>query len=292
MRITEAMTLNTVLESESGAAQRMATLSAQAGSGVRVAEPSDDPAAYASIVQQDAQIGIVQARQSAAKVSGDDLNLAESTLDQASTLVQQAQAIAVEGANGTQSATSRAALGKQVDGLRSQLLALANARGSSGYLFGGTETTSPPFDASATFVGNDNQRQIEVADGVFAVSNASGAQAFTAAGGRDVFADLQTLSTALSTNNESVIQSSVDDLGTSFNQVLSARVDAGERAGRLQSASDVMTGALSQLQTSLSNTASADPATTFSNLQAAQLAYQQAVQVNQNVLSSAFAKNS
>src|SRR5579859_7582308 len=104
MRITESMSLNTVLQSESTASQRMALLSGQASSGLRVSQPSDDPAAFGSLVQQDAQIGIVTARQSAASLAAGNLSLAENTLDQASTLVQQAQSIAVEAENGTQSA--------------------------------------------------------------------------------------------------------------------------------------------------------------------------------------------
>ncbi len=290
MRITNAMTLNSVLQSEQGAQERMARLSGQAASGLRVQQPSDDPAAYSSIVQQDAQIGVVTARQSAASIAAGNLNLAESTLDQASTLVQQAQSIAVEAANGTQSAGSRASSAAQVDALRQQLIGLANTRGSTGYLFGGTKTTTAPFDSSATFVGNDGTTQVEIADGVLASSNASGAQAFTAAGGRDVFADLQALSTALSSNNTAGIQSSITSLQSSYGQVLAARVDAGERAGRLQSAGDAMTSALTQMQVNRANVADIDAPTTFSNLQAAQLAFQQAIQVNQQVLSTAFAK--
>src|SRR5947207_2621536 len=146
MRITEQMTLNTVLQSESGAAQRMARLSGQAASGLRVQSPSDDPAAYASLVQQDAQIGVVTARQ-------------------------------------------------------------------------------------------------------------------TAAGGRDVFADLQALSTALANNDTAGIQTAIGSLGSSYNQVLSARVDAGERAGRLQSAGDAMSSALTQMQVSRAGVADIDAPT-------------------------------
>lgn len=291
MRITESMTLNTVMQSESTASQRMAALSAQASSGLRISQPSDDPTGFASLVQQDAQIGTVTARQSAAKLAAGNLNLAESTLDQASTLVQQAQSVAVEAANGTQTAATRADSAKQVDALRSQLLALANTQGSNGYLFGGTKTTTPPFDSSANFVGNDSTTQVEVATSVLAASNASGAQAFTAAGGRDVFGDLQALSTALSSNDTAGIQSSIDNLTTSFDQVVSARVDAGERAGRLSSASTAMSTALTQMQINRSNVADADAPSTFSNLEAAQLAYQQAISVNQNVLQAAFAKS-
>jgi flagellar hook-associated protein 3 FlgL len=291
MRITEGMTLNGVLQSESVAAQRMNRLSNQASTGVAVSEPSDDPAAYASIVDRNAQIATVQARSSAASVAAGDLNMAEGTLDQAGTLMSQASQIAIEAGNGTMSATDRANAAKQVDSITQEMVSLANAKGSSGYLFGGTKNNAPPFDASGNFTGNDGVTHVEVADGVLATSNANGAAAFTAEGGRNVFADLQSLSTALSGNDLTGIQGAVKNLAADQTQLISARVDAGERAGRLTSASATMTSALTQMQVSLSSVQDADAATTFSNLQAAQNAYQQALQVNKQVLSVALQAN-
>ena len=287
MRITESMTLNTVLAGESRASQRLAQLEGMASSGLRVTQPSDDPAAFASIVQRDAGISTIQGRSSAATTAAGDLDLAGNALDQATTLLQKARAIAVAQSNGTQDAGTRADAAAQVDSLRQQLLALANTRGSSGYLFGGTATTTPPFDAAGNFSGNTGVTHVEIADGVLAVSNASGAQAFTAAGGRDVFADLQTLSTALSSNDPTTIQASIANLDASHGQVVAAEVDTGEHSDRLTSASDAMATALTQMQTSRASVADADIATTISNLQATQTAYQAALQVNKQILSLA-----
>jgi flagellar hook-associated protein 3 FlgL len=290
MRITESMTLNTVLAGESRASQRLAQLEGMASSGLRVTQPSDDPAAFASIVQRDAAISSMQGRSSTATTAAGDLDLAGNALDQATTLLQQARAIAVAQANGTQDAGARADAAAQVDSLRQQLLALANTRGSSGYLFGGTATSAPPFDATGTFTGNTGVTHVEIADGVLAVSNASGAQAFTAAGaagGRDVFADLQTLSTALTSNDPTTIEASIANLDASHGQLVAAEVDAGQHSERLTSASDAMTTALTQMQTSRATVADADIATTVSNLQATQTAYQAALQVNKQILSLA-----
>lgn len=290
MRITEAMSLNNVMEAESRASERLAQLTQMASSGLKVSQPSDDPAAYASIVQRDAQIATVQARSSAATTAAGDLDLAGNVLDQATTLMQQARALAVEGANGTQSAASLAGIATQVDSLRQQLIGLANTHGSNGYLFGGTKSNAPPFDASGNYLGNAGVTHVEIADGVLAVSNASGSQAFTAAGGRNVFADLQALSTALSTNNAAGIQASVANLDASHAQLLAAQVDTGERAGRLHSASSAMTAALTQMQTSLASVQDADEATTISDMQATQTAYEAALQVNKQILSLALAQ--
>jgi flagellar hook-associated protein 3 FlgL len=290
MRITESMSLNNVLEAESRASERLAQLTQMASSGLKVSQPSDDPSAYASIVQRDAQIETVKARSAAATTAAGDLDLAGNVLNQATTLMEQARALAVQGANGTQSASSRAAIASQVDSLRQQLIALANTQGSSGYLFGGTKSTTPPFDASGNYLGNAGVTHVEIADGVLAVSNASGSQAFTAAGGRDVFADLQALSSALSTNNPAAIQASVGNLDTSHAQLVASQVDTGERADRLHSASSAMTEALTQMQTSLASVQDADEAKTVSEMQATETAYQAALQVNKQILSLALAQ--
>jgi flagellar hook-associated protein 3 FlgL len=287
MRITETMTLNTVLQSESVAAQRMNQLSNEASSGLAVSQPSDDPAAYASIVTRTAQISLVQGRSEAVKVAAGDLNLAESTLDQAGTLMSEASQVAIEASNGTMTASDRANAATQVNSILQQMVSLANTKGSSGYLFGGTKNSTPPFDSSGNFSGNDSVTQVEVADGVLAVSNANGAAAFTAEGGTDVFSALQGLATALTSNDLTGIQSSVQTLSSAQTQLISARVDAGESAGRLTSAGDAMTNALTQMQISLGDVQDADSATTFSNLTASQNAYQQALQVNKQVLSMA-----
>ncbi len=290
MRITEAMNLNNVLEAEARVSERMAQLTQTASTGLRVTQPSDDPAAYASIVQRDAQIATIQARSSAASTAAGDLDLAGNTLDQATTLLQRAQAIAVEQANGTLDASNRADAAAEVDTLVQQLVGLANARGSSGFLFGGTKTTSPPFDSAGNYQGNSGVTHVEIADGVLAVSNANGVDAFNAPGGRNVFADLQALSSALKANDVPAIQASISGIVASHDQIVAAEVDTGERADRLHSAGDVMNAALTQLQVSRASVADADMASTLSNLQATQTSYQAALQVNKQILSLAMSQ--
>jgi flagellar hook-associated protein 3 FlgL len=289
MRITNQMMLTNALQSEATATDRMQLLSQQASTGLKVGQPSDDPAAWASIQQMSAQIGVVQARSSAATRAAGDLNLAEGTLDSASTLMTQAQSLAVEGSNGTESAASRASLADQVNSIIQQMVALANTRGSSGYLFGGTATNTPPVDSTATFQGNAGVTHVEIADGVLAVSNADGASAFSAAGGRDPFADLKALATALSSNDVAGVQGSIANIQASGAQILAARIDTGLSASRLTSAASVMGNTVTQLQLQSSNLSDADTASTLSNLTAAQTAYEAAIEVNKQVLSTSLA---
>lgn len=289
MRVTQEIMMNVAIASEDTAASRVAQLTQQASSGLAVTQPSDDPAAYASIQEQNADIGVVTARASAAKVAAGDLNLAETTLDSAGNLIAQAQSIAVEASNGTEDAASRSDAAQQVGAIFTQMLALANTKGQSGYLFGGTANSAPPFDSAGNFQGNSDVTQVQIADGVSAVSNASGADAFTATGGTDVFAAIQNLQTALAGNNVAGISGSISTLQAANTQMISARVAAGTDAGRLTSAATTMATALTQMQASLANVQDADVPSVLTNLQASQTAYEAAIDVNKQVLSTAMA---
>lgn len=66
----------------------------------------------------------------------------------------------------TYSAEDRAALGKELQGIRANLLDLANNRDGSGrYIFSGFKTDSPAFDSSGTYIGGGEARKLMIADG-------------------------------------------------------------------------------------------------------------------------------
>jgi flagellar hook-associated protein 3 FlgL len=286
MRITESIRLNTALSGEQTASSRLNDLTRMSSTGVKVDAPSQDPAAYSRIVRADGQITLMTARQDTIDRAAGDLNLADTTLSSAGDLVQQAHSLALQMANGSMSASDRASAATQVQGIRSQLIAVANTKGTNGYIFGGTKTGTPPFDpTTGAFSGNNQVMNVEVADGVTAASNASGANAFTAAGGNDVLADLDNFATALSSNNLAGITSAISQLDADHSQVVGARVAVGITTDRLTSASDVIGNALVQVKTARSADADIDAPTVLSDLTATQTAYEQALSVTKQILS-------
>ncbi|KKJ31808.1 flagellar hook protein FlgL [Enterobacter hormaechei subsp. hoffmannii] len=65
----------------------------------------------------------------------------------------------------TYSDEDRHALGKEIEGIRKNMLDLANNRDGNGrYIFGGFKTDAPPFDADGNYVGGDEARKQTVAD--------------------------------------------------------------------------------------------------------------------------------
>lgn len=286
MRVTDAMRVHSALSGEATAASRLNDLTRQASSGIKVDAPSQDPAAFSRIVRADGQITLLTARQENLSQSATSLDLADTSLSSATDLLTQAHTIALQMANGTMSATDRSTASQQITAIRDQLLAIANTKGPNGYIFAGTATATQPFDpTTGAFNGNDGVIEVEVADGVTAATNASGAKAFTATGGSDVFADLANFATALSTNNVAGINTAVSQLDADHSQVVGARVSVGTMTNRLTTASDVISSSLTQIQKARSADSDIDAPTVLSSLSATQTAYEQALAVTRQILS-------
>jgi flagellar hook-associated protein 3 FlgL len=284
MRVTDSMTFNAVLQGQNRAARRLLDASRAASSGERVVAPSDDPVAWSAAVGHEARISRLEGRAATTTRAAGDLDAAEAALASAGDLVQQARELALTAANGSVDPQTRANLGRQVTDLRNALLGLANTRGASGYLFGGTRTDQPPFSALGAFGGNDTANAVEVADGVTARANASGARAFTAAGGRDLLADLDALATGLSANNLTVIQGSIAALDAGHQQLVNARVDTGLGAERLRSAAEVSDNAMTLARAARAGEVEADLPSTLAELTNARAAYERGVAVSRELL--------
>lgn len=82
----------------------------------------------------------------------------------------------------TYSDEDRNALGKEIEGIRANLLDLANTRDGNGrYIFSGFHTETPPFDAAGNYQGGSEARKQTIADGTeMTVSHL----------GNDVFGDI------------------------------------------------------------------------------------------------------
>jgi flagellar hook-associated protein 3 FlgL len=286
MRVTDNTRLLTALRTNAAFADRFAMASRRASAGSRVIAPSDDPVAYTTSVRRGSTMNTIASRTRIARSAADELSITEGALESSTELLSQTRSLAVQGANESLSTTDRSALALQVTGMRDQLLQLANTRGASGYVFGGSKTNVPPFDAAGTFMGNDTVLRVPVSDGVSPRMNVSGAKAFTLAGGTDVFAELANLATALTNNDLPGIRNGIDMIQKGYDQAVSVQVDAGLSIERLRSSADVMESAsLTIGQSRARDVGADDPAGLNTELAAASNAYQQSLAVTKKILS-------
>ena len=120
----------------------------QMSTGKRVISPSDDPiAASQAVVLSQAQAQNSQYTL-ARTFATQKVSLEENVLSQVTTAIQAAQEKIVYAGNGTLSDDDRASLATDLQGIRDQLMNLANsADGNGRYIFAGYKTEAPPFDS-------------------------------------------------------------------------------------------------------------------------------------------------
>jgi flagellar hook-associated protein 3 FlgL len=140
----------------------------QLSSGLRVNNPSDDPiAAASSVILAQSQAKSSQYA-TARTFANQSLSFEENTLQGVTSAIQSAQTTIVAASTGTLSDDDRASYATQLQGLRDQLLGLANTKDSNGrYIFAGYKTESAPFSdtgTGVTYVGGSDAISQQISD--------------------------------------------------------------------------------------------------------------------------------
>jgi flagellar hook-associated protein 3 FlgL len=252
----------------------------QLATGKRVNMPSDDPAAAAADVQNQAlQSQNDQYIQNTNNLDG-SLQTADSALSSVVTALNQAISLGVQGANGGVSSADQQALALQVQSIQSQLVQLGNTSYQGSFLFGGTATQSAPFALDSTqpsgvlYSGNSGVNNVEIAPGNSLQVNLPGSQIFQGAGG-NIMSSIQQLVTALQSGNTTNIGTATTQVGSALSYVSEQRVFYGSAVSQLNSNQSFLQQEQVSLQTqdtSLVGVDFAKAATDLSQAQAAQSA--------------------
>ena len=165
IRITTAASFSSGIANIQNRQRAMSDAQEQLTSGKRVQRASDDPSAAARAERALVSISRADADLRGMQASLNVMTLTESALGDGTDLLQEARETMVAAGNAAYSPSERQALAVQLEGIRSQLLAVANRRDDSGgYLFfpdwSGTEApiqAGPP----SLFLGAAGQPQSE-----------------------------------------------------------------------------------------------------------------------------------
>ncbi|WP_314142725.1 flagellar hook-associated protein FlgL [Buttiauxella noackiae] len=159
MRISTAMMYQQNMRGITNSQSEWLRYGEQMSTGKRVTKPSDDPiAASQAVVLSQAQAQNSQYAL-ARTFATQKVSLEENVLGQVTTAIQSAQEKIVYAGNGTLSDDDRASLATDLEGIRNQILNLANSTDGNGrYIFAGYKTDSAPFSDVAgkiTYGGGD-----------------------------------------------------------------------------------------------------------------------------------------
>jgi flagellar hook-associated protein 3 FlgL len=126
--------------------QRSAEAQEQLTTGKRINRPSDDPTSAGAVMRLRTSQNIIdQFRRTASSVK-DNLLVADGALDSFEQRLDRTRAVLARAGSGLISGDNGKSLAVEIDGLRSQFLAIANMRSNDQYVFGGTRQDAPPFD--------------------------------------------------------------------------------------------------------------------------------------------------
>ena len=286
-RVTINAINNTILSDNQRTIARLANYQAQLSSGKRINQVSDDPGAARSALRYRAES--MQTTKYLDNISKGDsfITASDSAMEQMSQVLDDAKSLAVQGANGTQDAASRKALGQSVDSLLTRLVDLANTVHDGRYLFSGTATFTQPFVRSADgttvdYQGNLDTFEVQVGPGTQVNVNQDGNTLFKQQ--VDIFGSLLDLRDALRANDASKITGlvqTVDDAHSHLNDLHGA---LGGTEQRLELARNQLESAKVNLDGLVSAAEDADFPEIISQMQLAQVALEAGLKAGAKVL--------
>ncbi len=252
-----------------------ATLTNELSTGLRVTQLGDDPVAASQALQLSSAISRSDTFvQTASRESG-ALQVADSTLGEVVSQLTSAISLATQGANGTLSASNRAAIVTQLQDIQKQVLSLANTSYLGQHLFSGSQGGAAPFTQDpttgvVTYLGDTVQNTVETPSGQQLVTSLAGSNVFQAAGA-DVFGALNNVIADL-TNDAAGATSGTDTgaLSAALAQVSDQRSILGSSASRLQATSTYVQTQETSLKAQQGTLVSSDYASVATDLKSAE----------------------
>lgn len=226
-----------VLNNNQRTLQRLGQLELQLASGKRIAKPSDDPVGVRQSLRLRSVSRALDDYQANIDKSLGFKNMADATLGQATSLLQQMKAAAIQGGNDTLDASARRALGASVDAALRQMLDLANTQFDGRYIFSGEATRTKPFELDettgmVTYRGSLQDFEVQVNPISTSPVSENGYDIFQQP--QDVFATLVQLRDALNDDDEQLVRDLIGDLDTAHEQVSQAYGSLGGVGQRLE----------------------------------------------------------
>jgi flagellar hook-associated protein 3 FlgL len=189
-------------------------------SGVKMRQVSDNPDQVSALLQARAALATSQQISTNLASVKNEVDTGEQALGSAVQLFDQVQTAGAEGATGTQTASTRAALAQQLQNIEQQMVGLADTSVNGRYIFSGDADQASPYTFDLTqanpvsgYQGTASTRIIEGADGSTFPIALTAQQVFDSSDPTtNAFAAINGLVTALNNNDQTAIQTSVAGL--------------------------------------------------------------------------------
>ena len=301
MKISTHLMFDRASHQMSTAQTNLAKSQAQLAQGKQIINPSDAPDQASAVQRLKSILSRQDSYQTALNTVQNRLQGEDSTLSSVSDLLIRAKEIAVQANNDTLSPDNRKALGVELQGLRDQMLSLANTKDTNGnYLFAGSKVTQPPFvslaGASPQYVGDQTRMNVMVGENRSMPINRTGTDAFVPVNrtlpdgttqGVGFFNVMDDLIKGVNTSDRPKMQGGLGELDTLLGGLSMARANIGSGLKGIEQQTSVIEDTVLNLKTTLSSVEDLDYASAITkmnqqmlSLEAAQSSFAKISQLN------------
>lgn len=238
VRVTQNMLNNNMLRNLNNSMRNMDKLQEQLSSGKKVSKPSDDPVVAArGMFYRSSLMENEQYQRNVSQVQS-WMDMTDQTLDEAGNIMKRVQELLVNAGDGALSDEDLQAIAAEIEELKNHMGTLANQQINGSYIFNGTDTDIPPYDATANggrgdFTGTNGEAiNLEVSQGVFVRSNTNGQNIFNFPdNANNIFKVLNNIIDDLNSGgNASQYQAAVD---AQYDNLLAERATLGASVNRV-----------------------------------------------------------
>ncbi len=163
MRITNSMMVNTLMSNLTRNMNRMSEYQDQLATGKRVIRASDDPVGTSKILKFKSDIAALDQYE---KNTGDSLawlEVTESVVSDTGDVLQRMRELAVQAANGTNTAEDTQKISLEIEQMKKHLISNGNFSYAGRYAFSGYQTDTPLFNEDGTYRIDVTQTDIDIA---------------------------------------------------------------------------------------------------------------------------------
>lgn len=301
MKISSAYLFSRAVDQMSTLQNNLAKTQSQLAAGKQVLLPSDAPDQVATIERYKSLLSRHDSYQNTINSVNSRLQTEDSALASVSTLLIRMKELSIQAANDTLGSSDRQALASEMQGLRDQVLSLANSQDSSGnYIFGGSRVGAAPFagaqDESPIYQGDQSRMAVPVGDQRSVMINRPGSEVFGSAvrtnasgqpSGVEFFQAIDDMVLAVKGSDQPNMKRSLGEMDALLSHIDMARAQVGTDQNVLSAQQSVLEDSTLALKNVLSGIEDLDYASAVSrlnqqslSLQAAQSSFAKISQLN------------
>lgn len=285
MRITSNMITRSQID---GMANNLAALDraqARVTTGHRLLQASDDPTAATQIMASGTSLRALDQYRTNVQRASSRVDMEDSVLQQIGDLVTRAKELGLQQGGDTATPQTRKIAGAEVDQLMKQIVTLGNTKFGDEYLFGGEQSTTPPFSTTGsgatldfTSTSPSGSRTIQIGDGQSMQIAHDGSQLLLSTGVLDAIKQLgRALDSTSPSYGSTGIAGALSSLDGAFDSLQSVVGDVGAQSKQLDMAKQNIDAYKTNLTTFKSNLEDVDVETAVTELTSRQMAYQAAM---------------